>query len=105
MTGSSWKHDRYINTQSACIRNTLESYVIFVFPDPSKRFPGSPCVIHCSVRVPHTAGTTEASRELDVEKWRAFIEKKKNDMKLATAFLSQTIRADGGKVCFTLLSV
>lgn len=78
MTGSSWKHDRYINTQSACIRNTLESYVIFVFPDPSKRFPGSPCVIHCCGRVPHTAGTTEASRELDVEKWRAFIEKKIN---------------------------
>lgn len=96
MTGSGWKHDGYINTQSACIRNTLDSYVIHVFPDPPEHFPGSSCETHCSVRLPGIAGTSEASHKLDGEKWRPFIEE--NDMKLTTEVLSQTIQAHGGEV-------
>lgn len=59
-TRSGWKHDGYINIQSACIWNTLESDVILVFPDRSKRFPGSPCETHCSVRLPGISGASEA---------------------------------------------
>lgn len=67
MTGSGWKHVHYVNTPSVCIRSTLKSYVILVFPEPSKHFPGNSYVMYCCVRFPSMAGTAEASPELDLK--------------------------------------
>lgn len=67
MTGSGWKYVHYINTQSVCIRSTLKSYAILVFLELSQHVPGNPYVIHCCVRLPSTAGTAEASHELDLK--------------------------------------